>query len=314
MRISNLVSSTRQINQEIRTLAINLIRNPGLAGIDNDIDNILQTLQIKVNKTDQLCEKHDGTPLDLPTPSFRAYQWMKFLSQRKWLLTHIYAVKEFYSLLNGLLPRAITRNMSSKLQIDCYHSSYLFRSRQKEGKVYLEINEGFISAPMDIKQTILEAALKRRTAKRLKIIKSYASAQSYTDIHSLLQSNPGANKLAARGQNYDLVEIFNMINEQYFDNQLEQSRLTWSTRRSTRRLGYYHPDSDTITISKRLDSSDIPLYLVEYVMYHEMLHKKIGLKEVNGRRYAHTKKFKEQEKLFKHYKEAEKLIKQLNKA
>ena len=47
-------------------------------------------------------------------------------------------------------------------------------------------------------------------------------------------------------------------------------------------------------------------------MYHEMLHKKIGLKEVNGRRYAHTKKFRDAEQKFESYAQAESLIKKLN--
>jgi hypothetical protein len=312
MRISNLVSTTRHLNQQIADLAIRYHKEPERQIPESEIEQILQTLEAAVTKTEQLCKKRGGSPSDLPTPSYRAYQWMKFLSRRKWLLTHIYAVKEFYSLLGKILPMQMIRNLSNTIQIDCYHSSYLFRNRQKERKIFLEINEGFISAPVDIKRTILEAALKRRTSKRLKTIREYAASQNYAAVHTHLQANTGSNKLSALGRYFDLIEIFDSINRQYFNEELEQARLVWSARRSTRRLGYYHPDSDTITISKRLDSSDIPQYLVEYVMYHEMLHKKLGLKEVNGRKYAHTRQFKEAEKRFAHYREAEKAIKKLN--
>jgi hypothetical protein len=47
-------------------------------------------------------------------------------------------------------------------------------------------------------------------------------------------------------------------------------------------------------------------------MYHEMLHKKIGLKEVNGRRYAHTQAFRNAEKKFAAYQQAEDFIKKMN--
>jgi predicted metal-dependent hydrolase len=198
------------------------------------------------------------------------------------------------------------------LEIEIYHSAYLFRSKQNGRKAFLEINEGFIHAPVQVKQAILEAALKRRTAKRLDAIKAYTAQPEYRKISAALQSNDGGNRLAGRGEHFDLCETFNKVNDRYFENKLPQPRLLWSSRKTTRRLGAYHPESDTITINRRLDSADIPAYLLEYVMYHEMLHKKIGLKEVNGRRYAHTKKFRDAEQRFESYTQAEALIKKLN--
>ena len=85
-------------------------------------------------------------------------------------------------------------------------------------------------------------------------------------------------------------------------------RLEWSYRKSYRRLGYYHPDTDTITISRIFDTSEIPSLALEYVLYHEMLHKHLGLKESNGRRYAHTHAFKQAEKRFPGAEKAEEII------
>ena len=312
MRIYNLVSSARQINKDIDALVLKNSAEELIPLSEENIDNLHEHVQALIEKTVHLCKKHGGAPEDLPTPSFRAYQWLKFLSQREQLLLHISATKEFYCLLLEAFPKVKINNLPAKIQIECYHSGYLFRNRQKEGKIYLEINEGFISAPREIKETILKAALKRRTTTRLKVIKSYTATPTYTQIHTSLQNNSGANKLAGNGRVYNLAQLFTEINRQYFDSQLEQPRLVWSSRKSIRRLGTYQPDSDTITISKRLDSKDIPHYLIAYVMYHEMLHKKIGLKEVNGRRYAHTKAFKDAEKQFQYYLEAENFIKKLN--
>ena len=221
--------------------------------------------------------------------------------------------KQFYRILLDLFPRLKLKTLPKKIQIDCYHSSYLFRNRQKEGKVYLEINEGFINAPEKIKEAILKAALQRRTAARLRTIKAFTTTPEYAQIHASLQNNAGANKLAGNGCVYNLVDIFARINRQYFESQLEQPRLVWSARKSippVRNIPArcrYHHYQQTAWIGR-----DIPEYLVEYVMYHEMLHKKIGLKEVNGRRYAHTKAFRDAEKQFNQYKEAEAFIKKLN--
>ncbi len=314
MRIINLVAITRQVNLQINDLVLKNIKSGDATFSESDITPLLQTMQETVRKTESLCHKRNAKPEDLPNPSFRAYQWLKFLSQRKWLLAHIYALKEFHHLLEVAFPKVNPWKSLQTIQIDYYHSSYLFRAKRKDGRIYLEINEGFIGAPAKVKQTILETALKRRTATRLKVIKDYAATPNYQKIHSVLQTNTGQNHQAGLGKTFNLAEIFASLNRQYFQGQMEQPRLSWSVRKSMRRLGTYHPDSDTITISKRLDSPEIPQYLVEYVMYHEMLHKKIGLKTMNGRRYAHTAVFRKAEKQFEHYQEAEQLIKRLNQA
>jgi hypothetical protein len=43
-----------------------------------------------------------------------------------------------------------------------------------------------------------------------------------------------------------------------------------------------------------------------------MLHQHLGIKEVNGRRYAHTSAFKKAERKFKDQKVAEELVKSVN--
>ncbi|MDK2980856.1 MAG: hypothetical protein PWQ55_1203 [Chloroflexota bacterium] len=314
MRIANLVSNAHAVNHAIEALVF-----PQLARSEShfdpaDLNRIARDIDAIVERTQKLCRKMNGQPEDLPTPSFRAYQWLKFLSEPQWLRLHTAALDEFYRLLPPLFPKLKLDKISTSLEIEIYHSAYLFRSRQKGHKVFLEVNEGFIQAPASVKQTILEAALKRRTSKRLTTIKAYAGEDGYSEVSAALQANQGGNQLAGRGRHYDLGELYRKINHSYFDDSLPQPRLTWSSRRTTRRLGAYHPESDTITINRRLDSADVPVYLVEYVLYHEMLHKKIGLKEVNGRRYAHTRKFRDAERRFASYEEAEAMIKKLNQS
>ena len=312
MRISNLVSNAHAINISIEAMVLPQLTQAETIYAEADLGQIAEDIAAVLQRTQALCQKMKGKPEDLPTPSFRAYQWLKFLSEKGMLLAHAAALDEFYRLLPPLFPNLKLESISRSLEIEIYHSAYLFRSKQNGRKAFLEINEGFIHAPVQVKQAILEAALKRRTTKRLNVIKSYTAQSGYREISAALQANDGGNQLAGQGKHFDLCKTFNKINTQYFNDQLPQPRLLWSSRKTTRRLGAYHPESDTITINRRLDSPEIPAYLLEYVMYHEMLHKKIGLKEVNGRRYAHTKKFRDAEQRFEAYEQAEALIKKLN--
>lgn len=90
-----------------------------------------------------------------------------------------------------------------------------------------------------------------------------------------------------------LEESFNRVNENFFYGLIEKPNLAWAN--SVNKLGSYEYGTDTITISKILKNrKDI----LDYVMYHEMLHKKHKFSHKKGRSYHHTKEFRIKEKAF----------------
>lgn len=113
---------------------------------------------------------------------------------------------------------------------------------------------------------------------------------------------------SSKGAVYDLDEIFAVLNARYFRGTIPKPSLTWSAKRTYRILGHHDATHDHITISRSLDSVDTPAYVVEYVVFHEMLHIAHPTRHVNGRRYNHTPAFKRDEQKFSHYDEAERWI------
>ena len=105
----------------------------------------------------------------------------------------------------------------------------------------------------------------------------------------------------------EMEDSFNRVNEQYFYGLIEQPNLVWGSA-SLRKLGSYEYGSDTITISRIFQNND---GLLDYIMYHEILHKKHKFKNKNGRNYHHTAKFRKDEKEFENSKEMEKEISRL---
>ncbi len=105
-----------------------------------------------------------------------------------------------------------------------------------------------------------------------------------------------------------LKDSFDRVNKKYFYGLMETPNLVWGNY-STSKLGSYEYGSDTITISKVL--RDAEQELLDYVMYHEMLHKKYKFKRVGNRCYHHTKKFKIEERSFENSKRIEKKLKKL---
>lgn len=100
-----------------------------------------------------------------------------------------------------------------------------------------------------------------------------------------------------------LEESFNRINDSYFFGIMEKPNLVWHD--SLRRLGSYEYGSDTISISKILLND---AKILDYVMYHEMLHKKFKFNSSNGRTCHHSKEFKDEEKKFENSEQMEKSI------
>jgi len=64
-------------------------------------------------------------------------------------------------------------------------------------------------------------------------------------------------------------------------------------------------------MSVTLDDRAVPARVLDFVMYHELLHKKHGSLIVNGRRLAHSLAFREEERLYAGYHDAERQIKVL---
>jgi hypothetical protein len=102
-----------------------------------------------------------------------------------------------------------------------------------------------------------------------------------------------------------LEESFDRVNEKYFLGLIEKTNLKWGTD-SKSKLGCYEYGSDTITLSSIF--KDAPQEFVDYIMYHEMLHKKHKFYTKNGKSYHHTGQFSKDERKFDNQKEIEKRI------
>lgn len=92
-----------------------------------------------------------------------------------------------------------------------------------------------------------------------------------------------------------LEASFDRNNGQFFGGMLDITNLKWGTD-STSKLGQYEYGSDMITISTIFQ--DAPLELLDYVMYHEMLHKKLKFHTKNGRSFHHPPLFRKMEAEF----------------
>jgi hypothetical protein len=186
--------------------------------------------------------------------------------------------------------------------------------RIREGEVYVRIGEICRDMPLDSHRGlafILVGKLRGR-----KIPAGAREAYNHFIKSDVVRERASAQKrergrkvvTTAKGAVYDLDTMFDKINAEYFRGRIPKPQLTWSARKTYRILGHHDAHHDHIAISRSLDSRDVPRYVVEYVLFHEMLHIAHPTQHVNGRRHNHTPAFKADEQKFLHYDSAEQWI------
>ena len=106
----------------------------------------------------------------------------------------------------------------------------------------------------------------------------------------------------------ELEASFNRINQKYFYNIIEKPNLKWGSE-SISKLGSYEYQTDTITISSIFQTTSNDL--LDYIMYHELLHKKHKFYTKSNRNYHHTADFKRAEKSFANIKAVEAELKNI---
>lgn len=121
-------------------------------------------------------------------------------------------------------------------------------------------------------------------------------------------------KLYSKGHVYNLQQIYNRLNAEYFDGELDLS-ITWFGKpvlkhRTRVTFGLYHEPLRLIKINRLLDNPSYPDYVVAFVVYHEMVHHVCpAYYNKNGQQSIHSKEFKEMEARYKDFHMAQNWIK-----
>ena len=113
------------------------------------------------------------------------------------------------------------------------------------------------------------------------------------------------------GRFYNLEDLFQKLNREFFNGLLGQPELGWSLRRSRTMLGHFDPSHNAIIISRIFDEKTVPAIAVEYVMFHEMLHLQFPVNYSGARRCVHTREFRQAENKFPRLPEAKEALKKL---
>jgi len=116
--------------------------------------------------------------------------------------------------------------------------------------------------------------------------------------------------IPAKGVSHDLQHVIDQVQKIWFQDMETPVNVCWLNRYSTRKLAHYSPTKDEIAFSLIFDLNEAPPDILNYLAYHELLHRKIGINKIGDRRYAHTPEFKAREKWFPNWMEMDQRINQ----
>lgn len=176
---------------------------------------------------------------------------------------------------------------------------------RKRNWVKVSMHRMFLDAPEDVISALVHY-VKGTRQYRPKVIHCYIQ-NKLPQLDYSHHLDPA--KLSTVGKVYNLQHIYDHINREYFNGELNL-KITWygcanKRGRSKITFGQYHESLKLVKIHRILDDVAFPDYFVAFVVYHEILHYLIPtFVDEKGRYCSHGKEFKMYERQFKEYDQA----------
>lgn len=182
------------------------------------------------------------------------------------------------------------------------NATRMLSARIRNGVLCIRLHDMFLNAGDDVLQEIIQYLRNKR--KEMPLFRQFVR----DNRASILSKEPNKLTVKTAGNFHDIRELYDEINNKYFDGAVT-AVITWGSRSPRyvvrkRTLGSYGDRSNRIRINPVLDKSNVPRYVVAFVVYHEMLHAAMGVSLQGKRRSVHSKEFRRREKLFEEYEKA----------
>ncbi|MBI2146518.1 hypothetical protein HYU22_04205 [Candidatus Woesearchaeota archaeon] len=187
----------------------------------------------------------------------------------------------------------------SDLEYNRRLSSFNANIRKSNNKLTLRLNLQWKDIDDEIKIGLIQHLL-------LKMFKERKNTPNIDLYNNFIKNIP---LLTPKTESDPVLEnSFQRVNQRFFEHQVEQPNLQWG-QRSFRKLASYNFHDDSITMSTLFRQARPEV--LDYIMYHEMLHKHFKFKHHNGRSAFHTREFKTAESSYPRQEQIEQEIQQL---
>ena len=194
------------------------------------------------------------------------------------------------------------------------YSSLTLTIRRRHEQMIVRFSDLLARAPMAVLEAaaalLLSRIYRKRTPRTLVApYHEYAkSHQTRQRVQTMRRGRVRPPSLHPAGEQFNLERMFDELNARYFRNDLPKPNLGWSRQVWRRQFGSFDPGPNQILLNRRMDRPEVPRYVVEYVLYHEMLHVKHPTRKSGCSLVSHSPEFRAEEKLFPELERARKAL------
>jgi len=204
------------------------------------------------------------------------------------------------------------------IEINFYPFAHLSHTiRLREGRVLVRISDLLQAAPEPVFEALAQILLRKLYRKSIPEVynaryRRFIGQREIVDKTNLIRQIRGRKLLSSpKGEHYDLEAIFDDLNLRFFGGWLGRPNLSWAAAAAKRNLGHYDAAHNAILISRVFDRVMVPRFVLEYVLYHEMLHLRFPVRMKGSRRCVHSSEFRREERRFPQWQEAELALRRL---
>lgn len=222
------------------------------------------------------------------------------------------------SLFQRVFTRLGCEGRPPRFHVEFYpYTSLVLTIRRREDQIFVRLSDLLRRAPLPVIEAaaaLLLGRIYRRKPPAALVAPYLEYARSHRTrdrIHRMRRGRVRRASAGPAGAHFDLSRMFDELNRLYFEGMLVRPHISWSSRNWRRQFGCYDPGPNQILLNRRMDRPNVPRYVVEYVLFHEMLHVKHPTRRSGCSLVSHSREFREEEKRYPDFARARRLLDRL---
>jgi len=232
--------------------------------------------------------------------------WLAYFSQRENFDEYCTAVQRAEPIFREACTWPAAK--SAAILVHFRPQQGMYRVRGYSDAIVVHLPTPMICFDETLLRSVAQVAFKR--SRDRKAPHEGVTSEPYRKIASALDLLGGV-VAQTRGMHHDLTAAFDRVNAAYFKGGMSRPHLVWSRTFAARKFGHYDHAHDTVMVNMVLDGKPMPEFAVDFIVYHELLHKQLGIIWQSNRMAAHTPEFRERERAFKQYDQAKAVLRKL---
>jgi hypothetical protein len=273
---------------------------------DGQLEEIYETIASDSANIETEIRSKDIRPEQLKRQARELRGWFAYFAQRENFERYCAAVRRAEPVFRATCPWPAGKAAAVLVHFRPMHGTY--RVRGGRGTIVVDLTTPMICFDQNTLRAVAQITFRKGGDR--KAVHEAAAGEAHRRIDAAIELLGGVVD-QMRGLHHDLEESFERVNAAYFGARLSRPRLVWSRSFATRKYGHYDHAHDTVMISAALDRARIPEYVVDFVVYHELLHRQLGITWKRNRIAAHTPELAAKERQFQQYDQAKAVLRKL---